>query len=125
MSASVPTPHAVPTPHLGAAAGDIADAVLLPGDPLRAEAVAETFLSDVHCYSRVRNMLGFTGMYQGRRISVQGTGMGVPSISIYATELMRFYGVRTAIRIGSCGALLERVHLRDLVIASSAHTRRP
>lgn len=110
-----------PTPHLAAQPGDIADAVLLPGDPLRAQVVAETFLTDVTCYNRVRNMLGFTGTYQGRRVSVQGTGMGVPSISIYATELLRFYGVTTAIRIGSCGALLERVKLRDVVIASSAH----
>lgn len=110
-----------PTPHLEARPGDIADAVLLPGDPLRAQFVADTFLTDAVCHNRVRNMLGFTGTYRGRRVSVQGTGMGVPSISIYATELMRFYGVRTAIRIGSCGALAERIALRDVVIASSAH----
>jgi purine-nucleoside phosphorylase len=114
-------PASTPTPHLAAQHGEIADAVLLPGDPLRAQVVAETFLSDVTCYNRVRNMLGFTGTYRGRRVSVQGTGMGVPSISIYVTELLRFYGVRTAIRIGSCGALHERVKLRDVVIASSAH----
>jgi purine-nucleoside phosphorylase len=111
-----------PTPHNAARPGEIADAVLLPGDPLRAEVIARTFLDDVSCYNQVRNMLGFTGTYRGRRISVQGTGMGMPSMSIYATELIRFYGVRTAIRVGSCGALPEHVHLRDVVIAMAAHT---
>jgi purine-nucleoside phosphorylase len=110
-----------PTPHIAAQPGEIADAVLLPGDPLRAQVVAETFFEGVTCYTKIRNMLGFTGTYKGRRISVQGTGMGVPSISIYVTELMRFYGVKTAIRIGSCGALRNDVQLRDVVIASSAH----
>ena len=112
----------VPTPHLAANLGDIADAVLLPGDPLRAELIATTFLDDPVCYSRVRGMLGYTGVYRGRRVSVQGTGMGMPSISIYVTELMRFYGVRTAIRVGSCGSIQDDVHLRHLVIAISAHT---
>ena len=112
----------VPTPHLEAAAGEIADAVLLPGDPLRAQVIADRFLGDARCYNRVRNMLGFTGTYRDRRVSVQGTGMGMPSMSIYATELMRFYGVRTAIRVGSCGSLREDVGLRDLVLASAAHT---
>jgi purine-nucleoside phosphorylase len=112
----------VPTPHIAAAAGDIAEAVLLPGDPLRAEFIAQTYLSDVKCYSRVRNMLGFTGTYQGHRVSVQGTGMGMPSMTIYATELLRFYGVKTAIRVGSAGGLRENVKLRDVVIALSAHT---
>lgn len=111
-----------PTPHNEARAGDIADAILLPGDPLRAEVIAQTFLSDAVCYNRVRNMLGFTGTYRGRRVSVQGTGMGMPSISIYVTELFRDYGVRTAIRVGSCGALQPQVHLRDVVIAMSAST---
>ena len=111
----------VPTPHIEAKAGEIADAVLLPGDPLRAQVIAERLLSDASCYNRVRGMLGFTGSYRGRRVSVQGTGMGHPSLAIYATELFRFYGVRTAIRVGSCGALLERVQLRDLVMAQSAH----
>jgi purine-nucleoside phosphorylase len=111
-----------PTPHLGAKAGDIADAVLLPGDPRRAKAIADRFLDDAVLHNEVRGMLGYTGTYRGRRISVQGTGMGIPSISIYATELFRFYGVTTAIRVGSCGALQDHVGLRDLVIAMSAHT---
>ncbi len=113
---------AIPTPHIEAAAGDIAERILLPGDPLRAQYVAETYLTDVTCYNRVRNMLGFTGMFEGTRVSVQGTGMGMPSIAIYVTELLRFYGVKTAIRIGSCGALRESVKLRDVVLAISAHT---
>ena len=111
-----------PTPHLEAKSGDIAELVLLPGDPLRAQYIAQTYLEDVTCYNRVRNMLGFTGSFNGVRVSVQGTGMGMPSISIYATELLRFYGVKTAIRIGSCGALRESVKLRDVVLAISAHT---
>jgi purine-nucleoside phosphorylase len=111
-----------PTPHLEAQAGDIADAVLLPGDPLRAQAIADRFLADARCYNRVRNMLGFTGTYKGRRVSVQGTGMGMPSTAIYATELLRFYGVRTALRVGSCGAMQPHVGLRDLVVATAAHT---
>jgi purine-nucleoside phosphorylase len=112
----------IPTPHIQAGPGEIADAILLPGDPLRAQLIAETFLDKPECFNRVRSMLGFTGTYKGRRISVMGTGMGMPSISIYATELMRFYGVKTAIRVGSTGALLEQVKLRDIVIAMSAHT---
>ncbi len=111
-----------PTPHNEAKLGEIADAVLLPGDPKRAAAIAEEFLDGAHCYNQVRNMLGFTGTYRGRRVSVQGTGMGMPSIAIYATELFRFYDVRTAIRVGSCGALQDDVSLRDLVIAIAAHT---
>jgi purine-nucleoside phosphorylase len=94
--------------------------VLLPGDPLRAEFIAETFLTDTVCHNRVRNMLGFTGTWGGHRVSVQGTGMGGPSVSIYATELFKFYGVTTAIRIGSCGALQEKLNLGDIVIAMSA-----
>ncbi len=112
----------VPTPHLSAAAGDFADAVLLPGDPLRAQVIAEQLLDGARCVNRVRNMLGFTGTYQGRAVSVQGTGMGMPSLSIYATELFRFHGVRTAIRVGSCGALLDTIALRDVIVASAAHT---
>jgi purine-nucleoside phosphorylase len=111
-----------PTPHIGAQAGEIAEVVLLPGDPLRAKAIAEQFLTDATCYNTVRNMLGYTGTYKGMRISIQGTGMGMPSISIYLTELLRFYGVKTAIRIGSCGALVDSVKMRDIVIALSAHT---
>ena len=112
----------VPTPHLEARQGDIAELVLLPGDPLRAEFIAEKYLTDAVCYNRVRNMLGFTGTYEGVRVSVQGTGMGMPSIAIYVTELFRFHGVKTAIRIGSCGALRDSVKLRDLILAISAHT---
>ncbi|MGH9114147.1 MAG: purine-nucleoside phosphorylase [Acidimicrobiales bacterium] len=111
-----------PTPHNEARPGEIADAVLLPGDPKRAAAISEKFLDGAQCYNQVRNMLGFTGTYRGRRVSVQGTGMGMPSIAIYATELFRCYGVTTAIRVGSCGALQDEVSLRDLVIATAAHT---
>lgn len=112
----------IPTPHLEAPAGAIADLVLLPGDPLRAQFIADNFLDDAQCYNRVRNMLGYTGTYRGVRVSVQGTGMGMPSMSIYVTELFRFYGVKTAIRIGSCGAILPSVALGDVIIALSAHT---
>lgn len=111
-----------PTPHLSALPGEIAPIVLLPGDPLRAEFIADTYLQGARCHNRVRNMLGFTGTYEGIPVSVQGTGMGIPSISIYVTELLRFHGVHTAIRIGSCGALRDEVQLRDVVLASSAHT---
>lgn len=115
-------PTEVPTPHIAGAAGDVAEIALLPGDPLRAKMIAETFLTDAKCYSSIRNMLGYTGTYKGLRVSVQGTGMGMPSISIYLTELLRFYKVKTAIRIGSCGALRDDVNLRDIVIAIGAHT---
>jgi purine-nucleoside phosphorylase len=111
-----------PTPHNAARSGDIADACLLPGDPLRARVIAETFLTDARCVNEVRNMLAYTGTYRGRPVSVMGTGMGMPSISIYITELFRFYGVTTAIRVGSCGAMQEHVHVRDVVIAVSAGT---
>ena len=106
--------------HIAAKQGEIADIVLLPGDPLRAKFIAETFLEDVTCYNEVRNMLGFTGTYKGRRISVQGTGMGVPSISIYTTELMQEYGVQKLIRVGTCGAIQEDVKVRDVILAQSA-----
>ncbi len=112
----------IPTPHLAAGPDDIADIVLLPGDPLRAQFIAETFLRESRCYNTVRSMYGYTGLYNGLRVSVQGTGMGMPSISIYVTELLRFYGVKTAIRIGSCGAINADVKLGDVIIASSAHT---
>jgi purine-nucleoside phosphorylase len=108
--------------HIEAKAGDIADIVLLPGDPLRAQFIAETFLEGAICYNRVRNMFGFTGYYKGRRVSVQGTGMGVPSISIYTHELMESYGVQTLIRVGTCGALQESVKVRDVILAMSAST---
>ena len=108
--------------HIGARDGDIAEAVLLPGDPLRAKFVAEKFLKDTVQYTNVRNMLGFTGTYKGKRVSVQGTGMGIPSISIYVNELFQDYGVKRAIRIGTAGSLQKNVHLRDLVLAMSACT---
>ncbi len=108
--------------HIGAEPGQIAERVLLPGDPLRAKWIAETYLDDAVCYSTVRNMLGFTGTYQGTEVSVQGTGMGQPSISIYAHELMADYGARTLVRVGSCGAMRPEVKVRDLVIALSAST---
>lgn len=108
--------------HLSAAAGDIAPTVLLPGDPLRARWIAETFLDDARCYSEVRGMLGFTGTWRGHPVSVQGSGMGQPSMAIYVTELFVEYDVRSIIRVGSCGGLSERVAIRDLVIASGACT---
>ena len=108
--------------HIAAKQGEIADIVLLPGDPLRAKFIAETFLEDVTCYNEVRNMLGYTGTYKGRRVSVQGTGMGVPSISIYATELMQEYGVQKLIRVGTCGAIQKDVKVRDVILAQTAST---
>lgn len=108
--------------HIAAQPGEIADKILLPGDPLRAKYIAETFLKDVHCYNEIRGMLGFTGTYNGVKISVQGTGMGIPSISIYANELMAEYGVKQLIRVGTCGSIHPDVELKDLVIATGAHT---
>ncbi len=108
--------------HLGAKPGDIAPTVLMPGDPLRARWIAEAFLDDARCYSEVRGMLGFTGTWQGRPVSVQGSGMGQPSLAIYAHELFREYDVQSIVRVGSCGALTEKVAVRDLVIASGACT---
>jgi purine-nucleoside phosphorylase len=108
--------------HIGAKANEIADTVLLPGDPLRAKYIAETFLEDVTCYNEVRGMLGFTGTYKGKRVSVQGTGMGVPSISIYINELMNSYNVQNLIRVGTCGAIQKDVKVRDVILAMSAST---
>jgi len=108
--------------HIEAKAGDIADTVLLPGDPLRAKFIAENFLENAFCYTKVRNMFGFTGTYKGKKISVQGTGMGQPSISIYANELFASYGVQTAVRIGTCGAVHASTRVRDVIIALSACT---
>ena len=108
--------------HIAAKPGDIAEAVLLPGDPLRAKFVAENFLKDPVQYTSVRNVLGFTGTYNGKKVSVQGTGMGIPSISIYVNELFREYGVKRAIRIGTAGSINKDVKLRDLVLAMSAST---
>ncbi|MEC0232366.1 purine-nucleoside phosphorylase [Paenibacillus alba] len=108
--------------HINAKSGEIAESILLPGDPLRAKYIAETFLQDVHCYNEVRGMLGFTGVYKGKRISVQGTGMGVPSISIYVTELLREYGAKQLIRVGTCGGIQQDVKVRDVIIAMTAST---
>lgn len=108
--------------HIGAEPGQIAQTVLFPGDPLRAKWIAETFLDGAECYSQVRGMLGFTGTWQGQPVSVQGSGMGQPSMSIYANELFSDYGVQTLIRVGSCGALTEDVRIRDVIIAQGACT---
>lgn len=108
--------------HIGAETGQIADTVLLPGDPLRAKFVADTFLESVEQYNAVRGMLGFTGVWNGRRVSVQGSGMGQPSLSIYAHELLVDYGVKRLIRIGSCGAIQPDLDLMDIVVAMTAST---
>ena len=108
--------------HIGAAPGQIAPTVLLPGDPLRAKWIADTFLDDATCYTEVRGMYGFTGTWQGTPVSVQGSGMGQPSMSIYVNELFREYDVQRIIRVGSCGAVTEQVAIRDVVIASGACT---
>ncbi|GAB3803533.1 purine-nucleoside phosphorylase [Virgibacillus kimchii] len=108
--------------HIGAKEGEIADKILLPGDPLRAKFIAETFLEDVSQYNNVRGMLGFTGTYKGERISVQGTGMGVPSISIYVNELIQSYDVKKMIRVGTCGAIQKDVRVRDVILAQGSTT---
>ncbi|AIY05586.1 purine nucleoside phosphorylase [Planococcus sp. PAMC 21323] len=108
--------------HINAKKGDIAETILLPGDPLRAKYIAETFLEDVTLYNEVRNMFGYTGTYKGKRISVQGTGMGVPSISIYVTELMQEYDVKKLIRVGTCGSIHKDVKVRDVILAQTAST---
>ena len=112
----------IPTPHNMADKGEIAKTVLMPGDPLRAKFIAEHYLSDVVCFNTVRNMFGFTGTYEGKRISVMGSGMGIPSIGIYSYELFHFYDVDSIIRIGSAGGLSNEVKLRDLVIAMGTCT---
>jgi purine-nucleoside phosphorylase len=108
--------------HIAAKDGDIAEAILLPGDPLRAKYIAENFLENPVQYTAVRNIFGYTGLYKGKRVSTQGTGMGIPSISIYLNELFRDYGVRRAIRVGTAGSIQPGLKLRDLVIALSAST---
>ncbi|MGB5237864.1 MAG: purine-nucleoside phosphorylase [Flavobacteriaceae bacterium] len=108
--------------HLNAKKGEIADAVLLPGDPLRAKWIAETFLEDAFCYSEVRGMLGFTGSYNGKRVSVQGSGMGIPSALIYIHELIEEYGVKEIIRVGTAGSYQAQLQIRDLVLAMAAST---
>ncbi len=108
--------------HIAARSGAIAPVVLMPGDPLRARWIAETFLDDAQCYTEVRGMYGFTGTWRGQQVSVQGSGMGQPSMAIYVNELLREYAVETIIRVGSCGALTEKVAIRDIVLASGACT---
>lgn len=108
--------------HIGAKKGEIADTILLPGDPLRAKFIAENYFENVVQYNKVRGMYGFTGTYKGKRISVQGTGMGVPSISIYVNELIQEYDVKTLIRVGTCGSMQDDVHIRDVILAQGATT---
>jgi purine-nucleoside phosphorylase len=112
----------MPTPHISADRGEFAPSILLPGDPLRAKHIAENFLDDVTQVNAVRNMLGYTGSYQGVPVSVMGTGMGIPSASIYATELITEYDVERLIRVGSCGAVTEKVAVRDVILAIGACT---
>ncbi|MEI8602613.1 purine-nucleoside phosphorylase [Shewanella sp. PP-Sp27a-2] len=110
------------TPHINAVEGAFAETMLFTGDPLRAKYIAETFLENVEQVTDVRNMLGFTGTYKGKRISVMGSGMGIPSCSIYATELIRDYGVKNLIRVGTCGAISTDVKVRDVIIGMGACT---
>jgi purine-nucleoside phosphorylase len=110
------------TIHIGAAPEDIAETVLMPGDPYRAKWAAKTFLTDAKCINDVRGMLGFTGRWNGHRVTIQGSGMGMPSLSIYANELISSYNAQTLIRIGSCGAMQEKVAIRDVIIAMTAST---
>ncbi|HEX9865576.1 MAG TPA: purine-nucleoside phosphorylase [Acidimicrobiia bacterium] len=112
----------MPTPHISAEKGDFAPSILLPGDPLRAKHIADNFLDEVKQVNEVRNMLGFTGVYEGIPISVMGTGMGIPSASIYVTELITEYGVERLIRVGSCGGILASVKIRDVILAIGACT---
>ena len=108
------------TIHIGAQSGDIAETVLLPGDPYRAKWAAETFLSDVKCVNEVRGMLGFTGTWKGNPVTIHGSGMGMPSLSIYVNELIKDYGAKTLIRIGSCGGMQKKVDVRDVILAMTA-----
>lgn len=112
----------MPSKHINAQSGDFADTVLMPGDPLRAKYIAEKYLDKVKQVNDVRNMLGFTGEYKGKPLSVMGHGMGIPSVSIYATELINEYGVKNIIRAGSCGAVSPDIKLRDVIIAMGAST---
>jgi purine-nucleoside phosphorylase len=110
------------TPHINAKPGDFAETVLFPGDPLRAKHIAETFLEDARLVTDVRNMFGFTGTYKGKRVSVMGSGMGIPSASIYATELIKDYGVKNIIRVGTCGAVSRDIRVLDVIIGMGACT---
>ena len=112
----------VPTPHISAKLGEIAETILLPGDPLRAKYIADNFLTDVQQFNTTRNMFGYTGYYNGKRISVMGTGMGCPSMGIYSYELIHFYGCKNLIRIGTAGAMQEHVKVRDIVIGMGTCT---
>lgn len=112
----------IPTPHIGAKDGEIAKTVLMPGDPLRAKFIADNYLKDVVCFNTIRNMLGFTGNYKGKRVSVMGSGMGMPSIGIYSYELFNFFDVDNIIRIGSAGGIAGDIKLRDIVIGMGAST---
>ncbi|RPE67291.1 purine-nucleoside phosphorylase [Pacificibacter maritimus] len=112
----------MPTPHISAAQGDIAETVLLPGDPYRAKWAAETFLDNPRLVNEVRGMLGYTGTYKGNPVTIHGSGMGMPSLSIYANELITEYGAKTLIRIGSCGAMQKSINVRDVIIGMSATT---
>ena len=108
--------------HIGASKEDIAETVLLPGDPLRAKFIAENILKNAVCYNEIRGMYGFTGIYKGKRVSVQGTGMGIPSHLIYVTELIKEYNVKKLIRIGTCGSIQSDIKIRDIILAMSAST---
>ena len=108
--------------HIGAKPGQIAETVLFPGDPLRAKYIAETFLEDVVQFNSVRGMLGFTGTYQDKRISTMGSGMGMPTLSIYVNELIREYGVKKIIRVGTCGAFQDYLKVGDIVLVMTAST---
>lgn len=108
--------------HIGAKENDIASTVLLPGDPLRAKFIAENFLEGAVCYNEVRGMYGFTGIYKGKKVSVQGTGMGIPSLSIYVNELITQYGVKNLIRVGTCGAMQPDINIRDVILAMTSST---
>ncbi|WP_297340391.1 purine-nucleoside phosphorylase [Pseudophaeobacter sp.] len=110
------------TIHIGAQMGDIAETVLMPGDPYRAKWAAETFLQDAQLINEVRGMLGYTGSWNGHKVTIQGSGMGMPSLSIYANELIRDFGAKTLIRIGSCGGMQPQVKLRDVIVAMTATT---
>ena len=112
----------IPTPHINAKEGDFAKTVLMPGDPLRAKFIAETFLTDAALVNNVRGVQGYTGYYNGKRVSVMASGMGMPSIGIYSHELYNYYGVENIIRVGSAGAMSEKLKLRDVVAAMSAYT---
>ncbi|QNU66783.1 purine-nucleoside phosphorylase [Ruminiclostridium herbifermentans] len=113
----------IPTPHINVSEqGIIAETVLMPGDPLRAKFIAETYLENPIQFNEIRNMFGYTGTYKGKKVSVMGSGMGIPSIGIYSYELIHFYGVKNLIRIGSCGALQKDIKIRDIIIGMSAST---